>query len=193
MSYQTKHLVTLYRIAPETLRQWTIEFAEYLSGSANPGANKQRFYTAEDLTVLTLVSEQKNIGLSYDEIHASLKNGNRADPPQLEPEDLEKIVGTNEDTQLAIQVSHLQHNLALAQEALKQAEVRLSEMRGLQEEKIRLEAELKMSDKYHQAEVQRLIDRIEQMQTQLQDLNRQAGEGYAKGFQEGWSQRGSTD
>lgn len=193
MSYQTKHLVALFKIAPETLRQWTIEFKEYMSPAANPGANKQRFYTVEDVQVLGIISDQKKAGFTYDEIHAALKAGARIEEPILTPEELEEIVGSDEDSQLAIQVSQLQHNLALAQEALKKAEIRLAEMKNLQEEKIRLETELKSAEKYHAAEVTRLQETIDRLNQQIQLFSGQSGEQYAKGFQEGWRQRGTKE
>jgi DNA-binding transcriptional MerR regulator len=193
MSYQSKHLVTLFKIAPETLRQWTLEFKKYLSPTANPGANKQRFYIVEDVQVLGLVSEQKNAGFTYEEIHASLENGSRIDPPNLTPDEMAEIVGSDEGNQLAIQVSQLQHKLALSQDALNKAEVRLAEMKTLQEEKIRLEVELKSADKYHGAEVSRLQTTIDRLNDQMQQLTGQAGETYAKGFQEGWKLRGNND
>ena len=193
MSYLSKHLATLFKIAPETLRQWTIEFKDYLSPTANPGANKQRTYTVEDTQILSYIAEQKKAGFTFEEIHVALQNGQRAEAPNLSPEELEEIVGTSEDTQLAIRVSHLQHDLAIAQDALKKAEIRLTEMRQIQEDKIRLEAELAMAQKYHSAEVSRLQETIDRLSQQLQQLTGQAGESFAKGFQQGWSQRGDSE
>ena len=190
MSYQSKHLVALYKIAPETLRQWTLEFQEYLSPTANPGANKQRFYTVSDLEILSLVSEQKRAGFTYEEIHLSLKSGQRGVAPDLEPHELEEIVGSDEDTQLSIQVHHLQHNLALAQTALKKAEERLQEMQAIQEKANRLEAQLETTEKHHHAEIEGLRLTIKDLTDQIRQIAAGAGEQYAKGFQEGWKQRG---
>lgn len=82
MIYTPEDLRKRFNVAKETLRQWSIEFAPYLSPSATPtDKGKHRLYTDDDLGVLALVAELKDRGVTFDEIHLALKNGQRGDVP----------------------------------------------------------------------------------------------------------------
>lgn len=73
-------------IAKETIRQWSIEFAEYLSPSASPSEKgKHRLYNDDDWTVFSLVAEMKDRGVTFEEIHLALKNGQRGELPDGVP------------------------------------------------------------------------------------------------------------
>ena len=192
MSYQSKHVATLYNISQETLRKWTIEFKDYLSDSANPGTHKQRFYTVADLEVIALIAEQKKAAYTFEEIHAALLNGQRGQAPELQPEELEAISRTDDDTQLAIQNAHLRHNLALAQEALKKAEERLQALREAQQAKAVAEAQLEALKASHSAEVDTLRGLIDDLNTQLREIAKEAGKQYSEGFKDGWKERNET-
>lgn len=75
----------LFGISKETVRQWAIEFAQYLSPSAAPGQKgKHRQYTEDDLTVFALIAEMKERGVIFDEIHLALTNGQRGTPPGMQ-------------------------------------------------------------------------------------------------------------
>ena len=64
-------------ISDTQLRNWGNEFAEYLSSSANPGKNKVRQYTEDDLSILQTIAVLRDQETPYDEIHAALNNGTR--------------------------------------------------------------------------------------------------------------------
>ena len=75
MAYTTNDVKTIFNIAPETVRNWTREFARYLSVTANPETGRTRLFTDEDLKVLDLVNTMRNDNKSYEDIHVALAAG----------------------------------------------------------------------------------------------------------------------
>lgn len=71
----------LFNCTRETIRAWSIEFKTYLTPGANPRSNQKRIFTEKDLRVLALVSELKDAGKLYSDIHEALGAGQRHDPP----------------------------------------------------------------------------------------------------------------
>ena len=80
MGYSTGHLANLFGVSRETVRKWAIEFEQYLSPGASPPKGQYRSFTDDDVRALALVSQSKDIGLTYEDVHASLKAGHRAEP-----------------------------------------------------------------------------------------------------------------
>ena len=80
--FTTSGIQRLYDVSPQTVRNWTNEFAQHLSMSATPKTGQRRQYTLEDLTVFTLVKEMTDKGFTYEEIAVSLGNGDRGDIPE---------------------------------------------------------------------------------------------------------------
>lgn len=80
--FTTSGIQRLYDVSPQTVRNWTNEFAQYLSMSATPKAGQRRQYTLEDLTVFTLVKDMTDKGFTYEEIGVSLGNGDRGEVPE---------------------------------------------------------------------------------------------------------------
>lgn len=72
---------SLFKIARETVRKYSIEFAAYLSPQANPGDNRTRVYHESDMEVFALIVEMKGQGKLYSDIHAALMNGQRGSLP----------------------------------------------------------------------------------------------------------------
>ena len=63
----------------ETIRVWSVTFANFLSPSASPTTKGQhRLYSDADLEVFFLVKEMRSRGITFDEIALSLANGERA-------------------------------------------------------------------------------------------------------------------
>lgn len=83
MSYSTKHLVSMFSVSHQTIKNYAQEFAAYLSPTATPEKNHARVYTDEDLRVLDLVVTAKKAGRRYEEIHAMLQSGQRGDVPDM--------------------------------------------------------------------------------------------------------------
>jgi len=71
----------MFKISHQTVKNWAKEFQAYLSPTATPAKKRQRVYVDDDIRVFALVSELKNQGNRYDEIHAALGAGQRGDIP----------------------------------------------------------------------------------------------------------------
>jgi DNA-binding transcriptional MerR regulator len=74
-------VANLFKIARETVRQYSMEFGSYLSSEANPGKNRTRVYNSSDMEVFALIVAMKGQGKQYPDIHAALLNGDRAQLP----------------------------------------------------------------------------------------------------------------
>lgn len=77
--YTTGELCTKLKTSRQTISNWAVEFAAYLSVTANPVQGVHRRFTDDDLGVLVLVAEMKHAGSTYEAIHASLKAGQRGE------------------------------------------------------------------------------------------------------------------
>lgn len=81
--YTTGDVIQLFKangrdtISRQTISNWCKEFAEYLSVTANPPNGSHRRFTQEDLNILALISSMKEMGGTYEDIHASLRIGQR--------------------------------------------------------------------------------------------------------------------
>ena len=76
-----KDICDKFGVSRETVRQWTNQFADYLSPTATPEKGRQRNYTEDDLHVFALVSGMKTTGSTTEEISAALASGQRGTPP----------------------------------------------------------------------------------------------------------------
>lgn len=182
MLYRPQHVCTLFDISQETARIWAMEFREYLSPTATPGKNKHRLFTEADMRVFSLVAELKKQGMTFEEIHAALKSGQRGDPPILPPEEVQAIVSTDRERRLAIENEYLQQALVRAQEELKQVTVIREELQQTKEQNIRLEAQIAIYK-----------DQQERLEQTIRELSRELGREYAKGFTDGLREKGDKD
>jgi len=122
---QTGQVQNLFDVSPQTVRNWTKEFEEYLSASATPNEKgSRRFYTVEDLMVFALVVEKTQTGATYEEIRVALKNGERATPPELEE---------NEDEQLASQMTA--REFALARSIIQERDKAIGQLEMLEKDR----------------------------------------------------------
>lgn len=185
MQYRSSHVATMYGISTHTVGTWAREFAGYLSPTANPGEKKQRLFTKDDMRVLSLVSELQKQGMAFAEIHANLKSGARGEEPTVEPNEVQAIVSSEAETRLAIENERLRQAMVDAQRMLKKAEADLAILREVQDENIRLKAQVEAEQMAKQAHEGRLEKQIEQLQRDVRELALQAGREYAKGFVDG--------
>lgn len=159
-----------------------MEFREYLSPTATPGKNKHRLFTEADMQVFSLVAELKKQGMTFEEIHAALKSGQRGDPPTLPPEEVQAIVSSDRERRLAIENEYLQQALVRAQEELKQVAAIREELQQTKEQNIRLEAQITIYK-----------DQQERLEQTIRELSRELGREYAKGFTDGLREKGDKD
>jgi hypothetical protein len=59
----------------DTVKQWTTDFAEHLSLTANPGDGSERQFNEADLRVLALVADFWEDEPDYENINAMLNSG----------------------------------------------------------------------------------------------------------------------
>ena len=189
MQYRSSHAASIYGISTHTVGTWAKEFAQYLSPTANPGEKKQRMFTTEDMRVFSLVSDLQKQGMAFAEIHANLKSGARGEAPTIEPNEVQAIVSRETETRLAIENERLRQTLIDAQEALKKAQANLAKMREVEDENIRLHAQLESERAAKESVEGRLEKQIEQLQKEIKELALQTGREYAKGFVEGMKNR----
>lgn len=80
MGYSTGGVAKLFNVSRETVRQWALEFGDYMSPGATPAKGAYRQFDDDDVRIMALISQSKQVGLSYEDIHAALKSGQRAEP-----------------------------------------------------------------------------------------------------------------
>jgi DNA-binding transcriptional MerR regulator len=81
MAYSTRHVSDLFGVSRQTVRTWSIEFADFLSPGATPGEGRRRQFNEDDLRVFALIREQKKAGMLFEDIHLALGNGLMGDLP----------------------------------------------------------------------------------------------------------------
>ena len=135
MNYSSKHLALLFGVSLETVRNWCDEFSDYLSATANPGKGRHRSFTEEDMGVMSLIAQFKRQGMMYEDIHVSLKSGERGEVPALGLEEINALAGDDSERALTLQVESLSRQLQLVSAELEQA-------RETEKENIRLKADL---------------------------------------------------
>jgi DNA-binding transcriptional MerR regulator len=176
--YSTKHLGTLFGVTPETIRLWTAEFAEYLSPTAHPGPNRARYYTQEDLDVLTLVANLKADGIVFTEIHASLRAGQRGDAAVQSPDEISEIATANREQRLALEVERLHRQLAEVRHELESQRKVADQVHAMREDNVHLKARAELIEE----ERHRLVQQITELNARIEQLAEKAGHEYAKGF-----------
>lgn len=85
----TKQLSEFLNVSPQTLRNYTDHFSEWLSDSATPPRGGTRSFTEADGDVLYAARQMLRDGLTYDETRDALARGahlqSEYQPPEPEP------------------------------------------------------------------------------------------------------------
>jgi DNA-binding transcriptional MerR regulator len=170
--YEPKHIEAAFRISSATVRNWSSEFERHLSPTARPGKNRHRTYTDDDLKVFALVSQMKNEGSTFADIHASLDAGQRGELPDM---DTNTLALRYADKALIAQVDLLQRDLAEIRTERDTLREQLATALEHERENIRLSAQLEDAR-----------DRAEQLQARLDELQRQTLNAYRDGFKDGF-------
>lgn len=131
-----KQLSDLLQVAPNTIRNWTSTYGEFLTARANPPSGKKRVLTELDLRILNYVAALKNAGEDQDAIFRRLQELHRdnwADLPTLPPQ----WRGTDDTVSVAIaasraseiaQVAVLQSELQNTRQALEAAQAHVEDL-----------------------------------------------------------------
>lgn len=150
--YHPKHVQTLFSKSAETVRLWTIEFANFLSLDANPTSGHRR-YTDDDLAVVAHIAARKGQGATNEQITAELQNGQRGDPPR----EALALVVADESSDLEI----LQETIADLREQVAMANTRADRSEGA------IQAVTGVLNEAHRNEVERLERRLTDTTQQL--------------------------
>lgn len=160
--YKSADVQRLFDVSSETVRRWAQEFEQYLSPTATPGKGRARQFTADDLTVFALVSEIKNSGGTYDDVHLALKSGQRGSIEDAAQERALDIRANVEVDFIRKKMEQLQvdHNRAVEQ------------VKTLEGEVIRFQTELKQMDEV-KSELQASRDMINNLNREIGKLEAQ--------------------
>ena len=158
MEYKSSHVQRLFTVSPETVRNWSEEFGEYLSVTATPGTGRHRLFTHEDMEVFALVAEQKEKGLTYTDIHAALKNNQRGELPPM-------LMNQVQELQLALQIDQAQ-DMVMRLES--ERDTALAKMQSLHDENIRLQTRLEVIEEITGKRVEDSQKQVESLQKELE-------------------------
>lgn len=193
MYYTSRHVRLLHDISSETIRNWCDEFGDYLSSTANPGKGKHRNFTDDDMRVFDLIAKMKGQGLTYEQIHAALLNGQRGDEPQLPAEEMQELIVKEEKSQLSLEVEVIQRALRLVTEErdkLQSQVTRLQdEIQPVKDDNIRLQTRLEENQK----RMDDLEEEVKSMRKRIEELNREIGKSYHSGYLDALNKKDDTD
>lgn len=134
-TYSTVVLARYFGRTETTVRNWADEFHQHLSPTATSTTGRNRVYSEDDASVLSLVHTLKNNGGTFSDIHAALANGARGDMPEIPPEELKAMITAQENRELTTRVEQLEGLLI-------QAEERLQMLRQVQDENVELKTKI---------------------------------------------------
>lgn len=180
--YNSRQVAALFGVALETIRNWGSEFQEYLSPLANPGQGRHRKYSHEDLAVFALVRELKEKGLSYADVHTALRNGERGQPPELAPNQVQAIVVSERERRMSLEVQALQATIMKLQQRLTDAEAAQKEAEDLRRKTIILETKLEERQGHHEERIAELTRQLEEARKRIESLLEESGKQYARGL-----------
>lgn len=182
--YTVAHVCELHGVVQETVRQWVMEFEQYLSPTANPGKNKKRHFTVEDMRVLSLIAKMKDQSFTYEEIHAALQNGQRGDSPELDPDRLQLIATSERENHLSLQIAHLKDHITQMETSLQRAQEQLQEL-DQYKERATTQA---VTITHLERERGTLEAQLKEARIKIEELARQIGEAYGKGYIAGFKE-----
>jgi len=153
--YTTKHAQKLFEVkSDQTIRNWIKEFQEFFSIDATPGKGVDLQLTSEDMQVLDLIASMRGDRRPAEEIHATLRTGERGNIPEFSPEQLDLLVDGEYEKYLSTQLSEF--NLKIEQLTQENEELK-SSIQPIRDKNIQLEAERIALDK-----------QIEELKSQLE-------------------------
>ena len=87
-----------YDVQPNTIRQWSRTFADFLEPGANPPNGKTRTYSDDDARVIALVAAMRQDNRPYEAIRAALAAGDRGQWPIESDQTAQDAPGRDENT-----------------------------------------------------------------------------------------------
>ena len=89
-------------VSVSTIRNWSADFAEFLSPGANPPPGATREYTEDDLKVFATVAVMRAQSVETADIRAALVDGQRLEPVNPPAEEPPTTGGTTTETAVTI-------------------------------------------------------------------------------------------
>lgn len=160
-TYSTKQVADWLNVNPQTVRQYSTEFADYLSESASPPKGHVRRFADSDRELLYAAKQMLDSGMTYDAVRDQLERGvhrlEEYTPPEEEPEE------RPEQPTAMVSVDQLRLWVQPFQEATEEwreiARERQKEIESLREENRRLREELRQREEVEESR-KSWIDRL---------------------------------
>ena len=184
MGLNSKQVADIFEFAESTVRNWSTEFAEYLSPTATPGDRKKRDFMPDDLAVFALVAEFKQRKATYEEIHFALKSGQRGTPPEISEDRLKLISATESEKRASLEIVSLQRHITDLTEMLYSARAQAAEAQVLAQRNASLTTQVDMLTQ----ERDEAKAKLEAAIIEAKELNRQLGREYTEGFKAGFGE-----
>ena len=195
--YTSGEIAKIYGVVTETVRNWTIEFSNYLSEGAQPGRNKKRTYSLDDMRVLSLVASMKERNLTNDDIHASLRSGQRGEIPELSPDDVKLLTLGDQEKRLSLQVDQLERTVVQLRQELTVAQEHAAQAMQYKEDNIKLSTSLEYVQKDLEETKTRIqtlehthTEAVKDLNKRIEELARQLGQEYVRGVMDTLRERG---
>lgn len=80
--FTTQDVAQTFTISHQSVKNWSDEFADFLSPTASPGQGRRRAFTSEDLKVFAVVHDFHKRGYTYADAKMALANGQRGEVPE---------------------------------------------------------------------------------------------------------------
>lgn len=190
--YGTRHVEMLLNVSHETVRRWAQEFQSYLSTTSQPGKNRDRRFTTEDVQVLSLVKQLRGEGMSIPEIHTAIKNGQRGEMPTITPDEVRQLATSEHETALSLEVSRLQQLVISLSNQLDTAKEAAAAAEELKIQNATLATKLEATTQNlnnAQERIGELSKQLTEAVQEIKDLSKQLGQEYARGIIEGLDKR----
>ena len=136
----------------QTIRNWTEEFAEYLSPLATV-EGRHRVYSRDDLAVLVLIQDMRDSGFRPSEIGEALARGERGEVPELDVQSLVTMDKELTVKRLEVELDSTRRELEETRKQLENTLRELEESRAVREENIRMEARLEILKEQYEAQI----------------------------------------
>jgi len=148
-TYSVGQVSTSVGISKQSVRAWTVRYADQLSDTASPAEGIERRYVPADIEILATVKHFRARGMTLADIGPMIARGDRLDPSEAPepPPDTPKQAPEGEPSALAAtdlldrfivryeaRIDDLEDKLSGEQDARRVAEVDAAQLRGRLEE-----------------------------------------------------------
>jgi septal ring factor EnvC (AmiA/AmiB activator) len=164
--YTTRHAQRLYNVkSDQTIRNWIKEFQEFFSANTSPGKGVDLQLNEDDMRVLSLIAAMRAERRPVQDIFATLKAGQRGDPPDYTPEELDVLVQGDYENYLSTKLSETNVKIMDLTTQLEQANRDIERLR----EAIQPEREARIRAETERSALER---RLEDMNADLHEMRR---------------------